>query len=229
MDRDNGQTPSIETSGLTKRFGRVVALDRVDLAAPRTAIGLLGPNGAGKSTLLRVLLGLTRADSGAAAVLGLDVVAQGQRAAPSRRLHARVRRAAARRHGRRLRFPHGRDERAAPPRRAAAGGRRPLPRRAGRGALPADRWLFDRHEAARQAGAGYRPRPATRVPRRADEWPRPPGPRRDARSDLAHLSPTRHSGRPFLAHPGRRRAGLCLRGRPRRRSRGCLAAAARPG
>ena len=78
MDQKNGPTLSIETSGLTKRFGRVVALDRVDLTAPRAAIGLLGPNGAGKSTLLRVLLGLTRATSGSAAVLGLDIVAQGR-------------------------------------------------------------------------------------------------------------------------------------------------------
>ena len=42
---------SIETSGLVKRYGNVVALDHVDLAVPRAAIGLLGPNGAGKSTL----------------------------------------------------------------------------------------------------------------------------------------------------------------------------------
>jgi ABC-2 type transport system ATP-binding protein len=65
---------SIETTALTKRYGDVVALDHVDLTVPRAAVGLLGPNGAGKSTLLRVLLGLTRATSGRAAVLGSDII-----------------------------------------------------------------------------------------------------------------------------------------------------------
>lgn len=69
---------SIETSGLVKRYGNVVALDHVDLTVPRAAIGLLGPNGAGKSTLLRILLGLSRATAGKAAVLGRDVVAEGR-------------------------------------------------------------------------------------------------------------------------------------------------------
>ena len=63
---------SIETAALTKRYGTVVALDRVDLAVPRAAVGLLGPNGAGKSTLLKILLGLTRPTGGDAAVLGRD-------------------------------------------------------------------------------------------------------------------------------------------------------------
>lgn len=65
---------SIATSGLTKRYGNIVALDNVDLAVPRTSVGLLGPNGAGKSTLLKVLLGLTRPNGGDASVLGLNVV-----------------------------------------------------------------------------------------------------------------------------------------------------------
>jgi ABC-2 type transport system ATP-binding protein len=65
---------SIETSGLVKRYGDVLALDHVDLAVPRTAVGLLGPNGAGKSTLLRILLGLSRPNEGDARVLGLDAI-----------------------------------------------------------------------------------------------------------------------------------------------------------
>src|SRR5688572_1931230 len=69
---------SIETSGLVKRYGAVVALDNVDLAVPRTAVGLLGPNGAGKSTLLRILLGLSRPNGGSARVLGRDAVADGR-------------------------------------------------------------------------------------------------------------------------------------------------------
>src|SRR5215218_2051135 len=69
---------SIETAGLVKRYGSIVALDRVDLAVPRAAVGLLGPNGAGKSTLLKILLGLSRPNGGSARVLGRDAVADGR-------------------------------------------------------------------------------------------------------------------------------------------------------
>jgi ABC-2 type transport system ATP-binding protein len=69
---------SVETAGLVKRYGSVVALDNVDLAVPRAAVGLLGPNGAGKSTLLKILLGLSRPNSGKARVLGRDVVVDGR-------------------------------------------------------------------------------------------------------------------------------------------------------
>ena len=48
---------TIEISGLRKQFGRVTALDDLDLLVPHAAVGLLGANGAGKTTLLRVLLG----------------------------------------------------------------------------------------------------------------------------------------------------------------------------
>ena len=68
---------SIATDALTKRYGNVVALDAVDLAVPRAAVGLLGPNGAGKSTLLKILLGLTRPTSGDATVLGRDAIGDG--------------------------------------------------------------------------------------------------------------------------------------------------------
>jgi ABC-2 type transport system ATP-binding protein len=69
---------SIETAGLVKRYGAIVALDNVDLAVPRAAVGLLGPNGAGKSTLLKILLGLSRPNGGSARVLGRDAVADGR-------------------------------------------------------------------------------------------------------------------------------------------------------
>ncbi|MFN8660332.1 MAG: ABC transporter ATP-binding protein [Thermomicrobiales bacterium] len=69
--------PSIETTGLLKRYGKVVALDSIDLTVPQGAIGLLGPNGAGKSTLLKILLGLTRPTDGSAKVLGQDVEREG--------------------------------------------------------------------------------------------------------------------------------------------------------
>ncbi|MGW1722379.1 ABC transporter ATP-binding protein [Streptomyces sp. NPDC002306] len=65
--------PAIEVSGLHKSFGRTHALDGLDLEVAAGEVhGFLGPNGAGKSTALRVLLGLLRADAGAARVLGRD-------------------------------------------------------------------------------------------------------------------------------------------------------------
>jgi ABC-2 type transport system ATP-binding protein len=66
-------TAAIEVTGLRKRFGTVMALDGLDLVVPTGQVtGFLGPNGAGKSTTIRVLLGLLRADSGTATVLGGD-------------------------------------------------------------------------------------------------------------------------------------------------------------
>ena len=62
----------IETSALSKRYGdAIVAVDDLDLRVRRGEVyGFLGPNGAGKTTTLRMLLGLVRPSSGAAAVLG---------------------------------------------------------------------------------------------------------------------------------------------------------------
>jgi ABC-2 type transport system ATP-binding protein len=68
---------AVEVHALTKRFGARAAVDDVDLRVPRgCAFGYLGPNGAGKTTLIRVLLGLTRADSGTMSLLGLPVPAE---------------------------------------------------------------------------------------------------------------------------------------------------------
>jgi ABC-2 type transport system ATP-binding protein len=62
---------ALEVSGLHKSFGGTHALDGLDLAVETGEVhGFLGPNGAGKSTTIRVLLGLLRADAGAARVLG---------------------------------------------------------------------------------------------------------------------------------------------------------------
>jgi ABC-type multidrug transport system, ATPase component len=64
-------TTVIETHGLEKRFGRVRALDGLDLSVEQGEVhGFLGPNGAGKSTTIRVLLGLIRATAGSATVFG---------------------------------------------------------------------------------------------------------------------------------------------------------------
>ena len=66
----------IETRSLTKDYGHVKALDRLDLQVEPGIIGLVGANGAGKSTLLKILLGLVRPTSGDVSVLGLDVVGE---------------------------------------------------------------------------------------------------------------------------------------------------------
>jgi ABC-2 type transport system ATP-binding protein len=64
----------IETRGLTKRFGNRTAVAGLDLAVPRgNAFGFLGHNGAGKTTLIRLLLGLTRPDSGTIVIAGRRV------------------------------------------------------------------------------------------------------------------------------------------------------------
>jgi ABC-2 type transport system ATP-binding protein len=64
---------AISVSGLVKTFGRTRALDGLELSVREGEVhGFLGPNGAGKTTTLRVLLGLIRADSGEARLLGGD-------------------------------------------------------------------------------------------------------------------------------------------------------------
>ncbi len=64
----------IEVWELAKRFGDVVAVDRLSFEVRRGEIfGLLGPNGAGKTTTIQLLLGLTTPTSGSARVLGMDV------------------------------------------------------------------------------------------------------------------------------------------------------------
>jgi ABC-2 type transport system ATP-binding protein len=62
---------ALTTSGLTKRYGERVAVDRVDFELPAGVVsGFVGPNGAGKTTTIRMLLGLIRPSEGAAEVLG---------------------------------------------------------------------------------------------------------------------------------------------------------------
>jgi ABC-2 type transport system ATP-binding protein len=68
------QAPIIETRGLTRRFGELTAVDRVDLTVARGEIfGLVGPDGAGKTTMLRMLCGLMDPTEGTARVAGHDV------------------------------------------------------------------------------------------------------------------------------------------------------------
>jgi ABC-2 type transport system ATP-binding protein len=71
----------LEIESLTRRYGDILALDRVTLAVPRGSIfGFLGPNGAGKTTLIRIVMGFMKATSGRARMLGHDVWSDGVRA-----------------------------------------------------------------------------------------------------------------------------------------------------
>lgn len=74
VDADRDATGlAIETVSLTKRYGPITAVDRLDLRVQRGEIfGFLGPNGAGKTTTMRMLLGLVKPTGGSARVLGLD-------------------------------------------------------------------------------------------------------------------------------------------------------------
>ena len=70
-ETNNSSVPAVQLSGITKRFGAVVACDSVDLALQRGRIhGLLGENGAGKSTLMKMLIGLVLPDAGAISIDG---------------------------------------------------------------------------------------------------------------------------------------------------------------
>ncbi|MFI7435519.1 ABC transporter ATP-binding protein [Micromonospora haikouensis] len=65
--------PAIRTEQLTKRYGRLLALDGLDLTVHAGEVfGFLGPNGAGKSTTIRLLLGLARPTSGRARIFDVD-------------------------------------------------------------------------------------------------------------------------------------------------------------
>ncbi|MQY23036.1 ATP-binding cassette domain-containing protein [Nocardia macrotermitis] len=76
---------AIIAEGLVKKYGRLVALDGLDLRVPEgTVTALLGPNGAGKTTTVRVFTTLLTPDSGRATVAGIDVLRE------PRRLRARI-------------------------------------------------------------------------------------------------------------------------------------------
>src|SRR5690554_1440153 len=70
-------TDAVRATGLTKRFGDVLALDGLDLDVPEgTVLGLLGPNGAGKTTAVSILTTLLEPDSGEATIAGADLRTQ---------------------------------------------------------------------------------------------------------------------------------------------------------
>lgn len=72
---------NIELQGVSKRYGEVSALDRIDLTiAPGERVGLIGPNGSGKSTLVRAIMGIVRCE-GLVSLDGLDPFADRTRLA----------------------------------------------------------------------------------------------------------------------------------------------------
>src|SRR5216684_4304460 len=77
--RMQGVTPSaVSIRGLTKRYGKLTAVNKLDLdVAPGEILGFLGLNGAGKTTTIRILLDLLRPNGGTASVFGHDCQADG--------------------------------------------------------------------------------------------------------------------------------------------------------
>jgi len=64
----------IETTSLTKKYGRLVAVNKLDLKVKADTIhGFLGPNGAGKTTTIKILVGLLKPDGGSVSVLGHEI------------------------------------------------------------------------------------------------------------------------------------------------------------
>lgn len=74
---EGGREPVLEVTGLTKRYGRLTAVNGISFAVPRgETFGLLGPNGAGKTTTLEIIEGLRTPDAGQITLLGKDAVKQ---------------------------------------------------------------------------------------------------------------------------------------------------------
>ena len=74
---------AVQTFGLSKRFGRQLAVDSIDLAVPSGSVyGFLGPNGSGKTTTIRLLLGLISPTRGRHAMLGEDMPGAAGRVLP---------------------------------------------------------------------------------------------------------------------------------------------------
>ena len=196
---------AIEVSGLTKRFGPVLAVDDLSFTADEgRVVGFLGPNGAGKTTTLRMLLGLVNPTSGNATVLGakygqlddpvhtVGAVLDGGMLHPGRsgRNHLRALGRAARRRRQ--------------PRRGAARARRAQ----GRGQAPRRR-LLARHAPAARPRVRAARRPEGARARRAGQRARPAGHPLAARLPAhARVRGPRDPGlqpRPRRGRPDRRR------------------------
>ena len=77
MTEPRNSVPMVKIAGVTKRYGRTLALDAVSFEVrPNELFALLGPNGAGKTTLLHIICTILKPDSGTATINGVDVVAR---------------------------------------------------------------------------------------------------------------------------------------------------------
>ena len=187
VDLPEGERMSdvVRASGLVKIYGKVRALDGLDLAVPEaTVLAVLGPNGAGKTTAVRILTTLLDADGGTAEVAGFDVRTQAGEVRAHIGVSGPVRRG--RRVPDRLREPaHGRPALRARPRALARPARRELLEQFSldRRRRPSGQDLLRRHapppRPRRRAGR----RAAGAVPRRADDRPRPAQPHRHVGGD----------------------------------------------
>jgi ABC-2 type transport system ATP-binding protein len=75
----NSRSIAISATGLTRKFGILIAVNEVDLEIPAgTIYGFLGPNGSGKSTTIRMLCGLLTPSAGTATVMGMDTVKESE-------------------------------------------------------------------------------------------------------------------------------------------------------
>ena len=76
----NVAVPAVEIDGVTKRYGRTLALDNVSFQVrPGELFALLGPNGAGKTTLLHILCTILKPDCGTARIGGIEQHQSGRR------------------------------------------------------------------------------------------------------------------------------------------------------
>jgi len=74
LSRTNLRDPAIQIVGVTKNFGKICAVNKLNLAVhPGEILGLVGPNGAGKTTTLRMLTGIIRSTYGKINVNGYDI------------------------------------------------------------------------------------------------------------------------------------------------------------
>jgi ABC-2 type transport system ATP-binding protein len=74
---------AITATGLTRCFGKLTAVDRIDLSIPRAQIfGFLGPNGSGKTTAIRMLCGLLQPTAGSVTTLGLPIPQDAEKLRP---------------------------------------------------------------------------------------------------------------------------------------------------
>ena len=215
-------TAVISTRGLVKQYGRLRAVDGIDLDVQAGDVyGFLGANGSGKTTTVRMLLGLVLPTSGEIDLLGERMPRAGRRVLP--RVGALIEGPAHYGHlsGREnlsLLDASGRGGVVADP--AAAGGRGARPGRARRGRPPAGEGLLTRDAAAAGAGRRAAPPSGTARARRADQRAGPPGHHRGARAP-ARAAPRRDDGLPVQPPAGRGRAAVLAGRRTRPRAGWC--------